>query len=101
MKKTVRVTIEKEIEIDIDDSCLTPEALAEFESYMFSLCDEGDTLGDKQDEMFKYVAQSVVNGGRTSVEGLGVAVPDYMKGIHKDAEAEFDLKDETVTLEIV
>ena len=35
MKKTVIVTIEKEIELDIPDEMLTEEHLYEFSSYMF------------------------------------------------------------------
>ena len=37
MKKTILVTITKEIEVNIPDEMLTEEHLEEFSSYMFAL----------------------------------------------------------------
>jgi hypothetical protein len=65
MKKTVRVTIEKEIEIDIPDEFLTEEFISEFESYMFELDDE-----DKRDGIFKHVAYCSAND-MAHAEGVG------------------------------
>lgn len=79
MKKTVLVTITKEIEVDIPDEILTDEALEEFSSYMFHV--------DSVDELFKYAAGYVARFDRGFVEGIGNV--DYTEVI------------EDVTMEIV
>ena len=68
MKKTVRITLTKEFEIDIDDSHLTEESLKEFSSYMFMVDKDG---------LFKYVARSCFDEDRVFVEGVGEAIPYY------------------------
>lgn len=95
MKKTVRVTIEKEIEIDIDDALLTQGALAEFESYMFQL-----DSSDKVSDVFKYVATQVFEDDCMFVEGFGEARPDrYVK--QTDTKIVFNVVDEERYAEIV
>lgn len=69
MKKTARVQITKEYEIELKDSILTPEYIKEFESYMFEL--EGDTLEEKYAELFKFAAQQIAEYDTDFVEGLG------------------------------
>lgn len=63
MKKTLTVT--KTIEVEIDDTHLTPERLAEFSSYMFEL--------RNLDHLFKYAAEHVASYGECFVEGVGEA----------------------------
>ena len=63
MKKTVLVTITKEIEVDIPDEMLTEEYLEEFSSYMFYV--------DSADELFEHAAQYVSRFGQSFVEGIG------------------------------
>lgn len=63
MKKTVLVTITKEIEVDIPDEVLTDEYLEEFSSYMFYV--------DSVDELFEHAAQYIVRIDRDYVEGIG------------------------------
>lgn len=69
MKKTVKVVIEKEYEISISDALLTPEAIEQFESYMFELY--GYSLECKQDSLFEYAAQQIAEYEVDFVEGLG------------------------------
>jgi hypothetical protein len=71
MKKTVRVQIEKEYEIDIDESILTPEFVKEFEAMMWEL--DGDTLEQKYEALFKVAAHQLANDETEFVEGLGRA----------------------------
>ena len=66
MKKTVRVTITKEIEIDIPDEMLTDEALEEFSSYMFHV--------DSVEELFEHAGQYIARVYRDYVEGIGQVV---------------------------
>lgn len=63
MKKTVIVTIEKEIELDIPDEMLTEEHLEEFSSYMFPV--------DSVDDLFKHAGQYVARVDQSFVEGIG------------------------------
>lgn len=63
MKKTVLVTITKEIEVDIPDEMLTEEYLDEFSSYMFYV--------DSADELFVHAAQYIARIGESYVEGIG------------------------------
>lgn len=93
MKKTVRITIEKEFEIDIDDSLLTEESLKEFSSYMW------DATSPHQ--MFEYVARSCFDGQTTFVEGLGEAVPKHMKKFSENAVITFNMTYEDTEVEIV
>ena len=63
MKKTVCVTITKEIEIDIPDEMLTDDALEEFSSYMYSV--------DSVEELFEHAGQYVASLDMDFVEGIG------------------------------
>ena len=63
MKKTVLVTIRKEIEVDIPDEMLTEEYLEEFSSYMFYV--------DSPDELFEHAAQYIARHDRRFVDGIG------------------------------
>jgi hypothetical protein len=68
-KKTMRVTITKEIEVEINDECLTPEWLAAFTETMFEI--EGPV------EMFGYVAGHIARFGNSFIEGVGPASTRY------------------------
>lgn len=63
MKKTVLVTITKEIEVDIPDEMFTDEYLEEFSSHMFYV--------DSADELFEHAAQYIARFDRNFVEGIG------------------------------
>lgn len=63
MKKTVIVTIEKEIEVDIPDEMLTEEHLEKFSSYMFPV--------DSVDDLFEHAGQYVARFDQSFVEGIG------------------------------
>lgn len=77
MKKTVLVTIEKEIEIELAPEVLTQEFLTEFESYMFQL--RGDDLEERQESLFKYAAKQIAEYEGCFIEGLGKPV-NYLYG---------------------
>ena len=63
MKKTVIVTIEKEIELDIPDELLTDECLKEFSSYMHPV--------DSLEDLFEHAGQCVARFDQSFVEGIG------------------------------
>ena len=63
MKKTVCVTITKEIEIDIPDELLTDDALEEFSSYMFQVA--------SVEELFEHSGQYIARFDKSFVEGIG------------------------------
>ena len=63
MKKTVCVTITKEIEIDIPDEMLTDDAPEEFSSYMYSV--------DSVEELFEHAGQYIARFDESFVEGVG------------------------------
>ena len=63
MKKTVLVTITKEIEVDIPDDMLTEEHLEEFSSYMFPV--------DSANDLFEHAGQYVARLDHSFVEGIG------------------------------
>lgn len=63
MKKTVIVTIEKEIELDIPDEMLTEESLKKFSSYMFPV--------DSVEDLFESAAQYIARFDQSFVEGIG------------------------------
>ena len=100
MKKTVRVTIEKEFEIELKDEVLTPEFIKEFESYMWEL---DGTLERQQKELFEYAARQIALYDLDFIEGLGktasiMTAPYHekqgkvvnvvWKGIYDDVETE-------------
>ena len=61
--KTVRVTIEREIEITIPDNLLTEESIKEFRDYIFDV--------EQVDDLFRYAAECLFNNDDDYVEGLG------------------------------
>lgn len=89
MKKTVRVTIEKEFHIEIPDHMLTPEFIAEFEGSMWHLESE-----DKRDELFEYVARCAAYE-HPHAECMGYFGPEYMKG-RADNPEDFIVVDELI-----
>lgn len=67
MKKTVAVTMTFDVELNIADSCLTPEFINRFESYMFDV--DGQPEG-----IFEHVAvQFAQQSDPDFVEGVGRA----------------------------
>ena len=62
VKKTVIVTIEKEIDLDIPDELLTEEHLEEFSSYMFPV--------DSVEDLFEHAGQYVARLDQFFVEGI-------------------------------
>ena len=80
MKKTVRVTITKEIEIDIPDEMLTDEALEEFSSYMFHV--------DSVEELFEHSGQYIARVDRDYVEGIGqVSYTEFFEDVETEIVA--------------
>ena len=63
VKKTVIVTIEKEIELDIPDEMLTEESLKKFSSYMSPV--------DSTEDLFEHAGQYVARIDQSFVEGIG------------------------------
>ena len=63
MKKTVIVTIEKEIELDIPDEMLTDEYMEKFSSYTY--------LVDSVEDLFEHAGQYVARFDQSFVEGIG------------------------------
>ena len=76
MKKTVIITIEKEIEVEIPDEMLTEEHLEKFSSYMFPV--------DSVEELFEHAAQYVARFDQSFVEGIGhVGILNFLKTLKR------------------
>lgn len=70
MKRIVKVTIEKEYEIELDPSLLTEEYVKEFEAYMFKL--DGDTHEEKLNSLHQYAAEDIARWGEDRhIEAMG------------------------------
>lgn len=69
MKRTVRVVIEKEYEVELKSELLTQAFADEFESYMFTL--DGDTLKEKQEHLCKFAAAQLAQYDNDFIEGIG------------------------------
>jgi hypothetical protein len=69
IKKTIRVTIVKDLQIEIINERLTPEALKEFSDAIYGV---SDPL-----EVFECAAQQIARFEPTFVEGIGPARPYY------------------------
>lgn len=84
MKRTVNVTITKELEIEIPDHYLTEMYVRMFEKEMFELS-YSDDLDDKVLGLFKYVAEQRALYGTSCqfIEGLGEVGANYMKEYSK------------------
>ena len=68
LKKTIRVTIEKEITIEFPDNMLTPEYLQQFRSGLWPV--------ESIDDVFKYAAREAADGGLGyEHDGLGLLNP--------------------------
>jgi hypothetical protein len=78
MKRTVEVTITKEIEVDIPEILLTEEHIKAFDSYIGLDEASVDDIPAAQEELFKYVARLAAMG-YDDAEGMGNMGPDYMK----------------------
>ena len=68
LKKTIRVTIEKEITIEFPDSMLTPEYLKEFRDGLWPV--------ESIDDVFTYAARMAADGG-TGHDHDGLGLLDY------------------------
>jgi len=101
MKKTIRVTITKEFEIDIKDQCIGEESIEEFETHLFTLDEYGCLLGHKQNELFCYVARMIFDGDMALVEGIGEAVPSLYCKVGERHDINFKCVDEDIQTEII
>ncbi len=80
MKKTILVTITKEIEVNIPDELLTEEHLEEFSSYMFPV--------DSVEDLFEHAAQYVARFDQSFVEGIGnVGYTEHLEDIETEIVA--------------
>lgn len=70
-KKTVIVTITKEIEVVMSSDMLTPYALAEFSEHFFTV--------EEPDEMFSNAAQQIARFEPNFIEGIGQCRPWWSK----------------------
>lgn len=66
MKKTLKVTVTHELEIDIPDHLTTEQYLQHFSSFMWEV--------ESSNELFEHVAYCAVNG-YDFAEGLGELLP--------------------------
>lgn len=71
MKKTVTVTRTTTLEIEVDDSLLTPENLQDVSSWLYPMKDAG--------EAFSHIAKRLVDAELCApfIEGFGIAEPHY------------------------
>lgn len=80
MKKTVLVTITKEIEVDIPDEMLTEDVLIEFSSSMYKV--------DQIEDLFAHAAEYVARFDRSFVEGIGnVSYTELLEDIETEIVA--------------
>ena len=77
MKKRVRVTVTKELDIEIPDEELSTEAIKGFTKHFFYV--------GSQDDMFEHAAQYVARLDTSFVEGIGKV--EYTE-IFEDVETE-------------
>lgn len=79
MKRTVKVTIEKEFDIEIPDHLLTDQHIAEFESCMWEL--DGD--GTKVEQLFQYAGRGAAYDW-DHLEGMGYMGSKYLRDVQKE-----------------
>ena len=84
MKRTVKITIEKEFEIDIPEILLTPQHIKDFNSYI-GLNSDVDDIEDCQAELFRFVGRLAAMGDDYA-EGMGPMGSAYMKEYAKQPE---------------
>lgn len=93
MKKRVRVTYEKEMEIEIDDDLLTEEALKEFSEGMHHV--------NSADDIFKYAAAQCFDGQCIFVEGLGPVRSQRYPDTEIRATVSVEIIDEDIHCEVL
>jgi len=78
MKRKVSVTIEKTVELEINDECLTDKFLDEFEGCIGDL--EVDAKGSRIDGLFLHAASQIAQYEEISfIEGIGKSGAQYLK----------------------
>lgn len=100
MKKTVKVTIEKEFDIEIDDKLLNEDFVTAFEKGFWEL--EGSSLDEKIECLFRVAARQIAHGESSFVEGVGpcagVFSADYYRKVGREISVVYDeVYDETET----
>lgn len=78
MKRTVRVIIEKEVELDIPDCLLTPEHIKAFNDYI-GLDADVDDIEACRAELFQYCARLKAAWGWDHAEAMGYMGSEYMR----------------------
>lgn len=63
MNTTVRVTIVKDVEIEVADIALTSEAVSNFSAHMFDV--------DGPNDLIKFAAEQAVMNDSNNIEGIG------------------------------
>lgn len=95
MKKTVEVTMTFEVELDIADTRLTPEAISLFERHMFDVDGEVDGI-------FEYVASQFAQQVDPSfVEWIGKAEWKETCMPDRDAVIKYQVRGEEVETEVM
>jgi hypothetical protein len=100
MKKTVRVTIEKEFEIEIEDKLLNEEFVNGFEKSFWEL--DGNSVSEKIESLFGVAARQIAYGEDSFVEGIGACAGafsvSYLRQAGRDISVVYDeVYDETET----
>ena len=91
--KTIRVTIEREIEITIPDSLLTEKSIKEFRDYVFDF--------EQVDDLFRYAAECLFDNDDDYVEGLGQGRWKGSSLVNPSDDILYERKDEYVKSVIV
>ncbi|MGZ8887946.1 MAG: hypothetical protein ACXW1D_00140 [Halobacteriota archaeon] len=79
MKRTVRVIIEKEVELDIPDCLLTPEHIKAFNDYI-GLDADVDDIEACRAELFRFVGRlKALYDDADHAEGMGYMGSEYMR----------------------
>ena len=80
MKKTIRITITKEIEVCIPDEMLTEEVLIEFSSSVYKV--------NQIEDLFAHAARYTARFDRNFVEGIGnVSYTELLQDIEAEVVA--------------
>lgn len=94
MKRTVRVTIEKEYEIELKDEILTQKHVDDFEQSFWEL--DGYSLEEKLSNLFEVAALRLAQGEERFIEGLGPCMSIFVKQYKPDADKMNVFYEETV-----
>lgn len=92
MKRTVVVTEETTLEIDIPGDMVTPEALAEFSSLMFKV--------ENPNDIMRHAAIRIALHGDVFIEGMGQAI-NLNREKTKDGAIEYKEIDYVMQAQIV